>query len=181
MSDLSKLRRLGRTMQAILAIGAVPIPLGAMWFLAELLRDPLGFEPLLRQVVNIPGPLTFTPQASVLVVVLVTVQIAFLVAALYCVWRMFGVFAGEEPLVAEAAVWMRRASLAFVIMAVGGVIARALLVVVLTMGNPPGQQAVSIAVGSGELLTLLIALIMYMMGRVMSLAAEVRADQRGFV
>lgn len=181
MSGIAELRRLGRTMQIVLLIGAFPIPLALMWVLARLVKDPFAFEGLMREVVGLAGPMTFSPGAAAATVAMIVVQIALLVAALYCVWRMFGAFAGEEPLALEAAIWMKRASVAFLVMALGGIVIRALIVVVLTLGNPPGQQSVAIGIGSSELLTLLIASIMYMLGRVMAVAAEVRADQRGFV
>lgn len=181
MSEIADLRRLGRTMQIVLLVGSFPIPLALVWVITRILKDPFAFEGLMRDVVDLAGPLTFTPAAALVTVLMISAQIVLLVAALYCVWRMFGAFAGEEPLALEAATWMKRASIAFLAMALGGIVIRAAIVVALTYGNPPGQQAVAIGIGSSELLTLLIASIMYMLGRVMAVAAAVRADQRGFV
>ena len=181
MSDMSTLRTLGRRMQIILVVGAAPIPLFALWYLAGLISDPDGFEASVADLARIDGPVTLTPAAILAVAAIVLLQLALLFAALYCVWRMFGAFSADEPLAPEPAIWMRRASLGFVAVVLGGIVLRSAAVVALTLGNPPGQRMMSLSVGSAELLTLLIACIMYMMARVTAAAADVRADQKGFV
>lgn len=181
MTDTAELRRLGRRMQAILMAGAIVLLMGLAWLVAEVAGNPGSLEDVIRQGLSLAGPLTFSPAVIAITGLLFAAQLALLGAALYCVWRMFGAFAAEEPLSIEPAIWMRRAGLAFVFLAAGGVLARSAIHLALTLGNPAGQRALSIGIGSGEVLTLLIASIMYMMSRVLAVAADVRADQKGFV
>ena len=181
MSDISTLRILGRRMQMVLVVGAAPIPLFVLWYLAGLVTDPAGFRTSVADLARIDGPVTLTPASVLAIATIILLQLALLLAALYCVWRMFGAFSADEPLAPEPATWMRRASLGFVAVALGGIFLRSAAVVALTLGNPPGQRMLSLSVGSAELLTLLIACIMYMMARVTAAAADVRADQKGFV
>ena len=181
MADVAALRQLGRRMQTILMTGVIVLLAGLGWAVVEVTGSPGGMEEAVRQGLSASGPLTFSPAAIAAAGLVAAAQLALLGAALYCVWRMFGAFAAEEPLSIEPAVWMRRAGLAFVFLAAGGVLARSAIYLALTLGNPAGQRALSIGLGSGEMLTLLIASIMYMISRVLKVAAEVRADQKGFV
>jgi Na+-transporting methylmalonyl-CoA/oxaloacetate decarboxylase gamma subunit len=181
MSDISALRSLGHRMQIILVVGVMPILVAALWYLGGLVLDPAAYEASVAQLARIEGPVALSQPAVWAVAVLALIQLSLLVAALYCVWRMFGAFAAEEPLSVEPALWMRRAGFGFVAVALGGIVLRSAAVVALTLGNPPGQRMLSFSIGSAELHTLLIACIMYMMARVTAVAAEVRADQKGFV
>ncbi|MCC5780115.1 DUF2975 domain-containing protein [Nitratireductor sp. B36] len=181
MHDVAELRRLGRLMQHIVLGVGLLIALAVCWLVLTSIGEQVRFEGLVRNGLSLSGPLTFTPAAVGATVVLMAVQFGLLAAALYCVWRMFGAFAAEEPLSVESAHWLRRASLAFVAVAGGSIVLQTLMILVLTLGNPPGQKALSIGFGSSELLALLIACVMYMAGRLMAVAAEVRAEQRDFV
>ncbi|WP_048644789.1 DUF2975 domain-containing protein [Nitratireductor soli] len=181
MADVMRLRRLSRVMRSAVLACAALILVGVAWVLGVSLSDPAGFENLLREGLSIAGPVTLTSSSIGITIVLIAVQVGLLLAALYCVWRMFGAFAAEEPLSGESARWMRRAGVAFVAIASGSIVLHTVMVLALTMGNPPGQKALSIGIGSSELLSLLIACIMYMTSHLMAVAAEARADQRGFV
>lgn len=181
MQDVTRLRRLSRLMQGIVLVCGALIALGAAGFFIVSLSDAAFFEDLVRDKLGLTGPLAFTSSAVAITAALIAIQLGLLFAALYCVWRMFGAFSAEEPLSGESAHWMGRASTAFVAVAAGGILLRMLMVLALTMGNPPGQHMLEIGFGSSELLTLLIACIMYMTGRLMAVAAEVRAEQRDFV
>ncbi|WPZ15588.1 DUF2975 domain-containing protein [Nitratireductor rhodophyticola] len=181
MHDVARLRRLSRLMQAIVLVCGAFIAAGAVWFFAASLSDPGLFETLVRDNLSLSGPLAFTSSAIGVTAALIAVQFGLLFTALYCVWRMFGAFAAEEPLSGESAHWLRHASAAFVAVAAGSIVLRMLMILVLTMGNPAGQKMLAIGIGSAEMLSVLIACIMYMTGRLMALAAEVRAEQRDFV
>ncbi|EKF19135.1 DUF2975 domain-containing protein [Nitratireductor pacificus] len=181
MPDMNRLRRLSRLMQTIVMGCTALVLLGVAWALATSFVQPTGFAHLVREGLSITGPIALTSSSVGVTVVLIAVQLGFLLAALYCVWRMFGAFAADEPLSGESARWMRRAGLAFVAVASGSIVLRALMVLVLTLGNPPGQKMLAVGFGSSELLSLLIAGIMYMTSHLMAVAADVRADQRGFV
>ncbi|MCR4268136.1 DUF2975 domain-containing protein [Nitratireductor sp. ZSWI3] len=181
MPDLARLRRLSQLMQTTILVFGGICAAAVIWVFLESLSSNASFETLVREGLSIREPVTLTSASVGITAILAGIQFGLLFAALYCVWRMFGAFAGEEPLSLEPAIWMRRASIAFVLVAAGAIVGRTLIILALTMGNPPGQKTLAIGIGSNDLLMLLIALIMYMMGRVMVVAAAVRNDQRGFV
>lgn len=181
MSQSVRLRRLSRMMQFAVLAFACFIGFGALWFLTSWIGDAREFETAIRQAYSLQGPLAFTPPAVAVTAVLVSLQFGLVFLALYCVWQMFGAFGGEEPLSVEAATWMHRASIAFVLTVAGSIVLQVMIVLALTLGNPAGQKALSVSFGSSQGMALLIAAIMYMTGRVLAVAAEVRAEQRDFV
>jgi len=176
-----RLRRLSRRMRHAVTAAALLIAAGVAGFLSLALLDPATFHAGLARGLSAGVPVTTTALATGLVVLLIAVQAAVLLAALWCTRRMFGALTAEEPLSEAAARWMTRASLAFLATAITSLVAHPLVVLALTMANPPGQRALSLAVGSADLLALLVAGIMFMTGRVLSLAAVIRADQRAIV
>lgn len=181
MADMERLRRLSRLMQNIVLVFTGVLFVAACWVILGSFSNKAGFEGVLRQSLSIDGPITLTSSSIGVTVVLMLVQLGLFVAALYCVWRMFGAFAAEEPLSGDSALWMRRAGLSFVVVAGGSIVLQTAVILVLTLGNPPGQKMLAVGVGSSELLALLIASIMYMTSRLITVAAEVRADQKGFI
>ena len=181
MNDITRLWRLGRLMRGIVLVCGLFLAVGMTWFFAESWSDPMLFERLVRSHLSLSGPLAFTTSAIGVTAALIAVQFGLLFFALYCVWCMFGAFTAPEPLSGESAHWMRRASMAFLAVAAGSILLRMLMILALTIGNPPGETMLVIGVGSAEMLSLLIACIMYMTSRLMALAAEVRAEQRDFV
>lgn len=60
--------------------------------------------------------------------------------------------------------------------AVAGLLSPALISMLLTLGAPPGQRALSLGIGSSEVLTLLFAGIVWQIARVMTQAVEL-ADE----
>lgn len=181
MQDVTRLRRLSRLMQGIVLVCGALIALAVALFFFASLNDAAFFEEQVREKLDLSGPLVFTSSAVAITAALIAIQLGLLFAALYSVWRMFGAFSAEEPLSGKSAHWMGRASTAFVALAAGGILLRMLMILALTMGNPPGEKMLTLGFGSSELLTLLIACIMYMTGRLMAVAADVRAEQRDFV
>ncbi|MEQ9814765.1 MAG: hypothetical protein RLO50_18455 [Azospirillaceae bacterium] len=176
-----RLRRLSRRMrQAVILVGLL-IALGIAGFLSLAIVDPATFEAGVARGLAAGVPLAPTPWAIAVTVLLMAVQAGVLLTALWCTSRMFGALTEAEPLSETAARWMTRASLAFLATAVTPVVLHPLTVLALTMANPPGQRALSISLGSADLLALLVAGIMFMTGRVLAVAAEIRADQRAFV
>ncbi|MBO6717232.1 MAG: DUF2975 domain-containing protein [Rhizobiaceae bacterium] len=163
------------------AIGGLALAGGLSVFLLMPVFDPETFR---RGVEHSVGPgisLSFSGPATAVVVLLLAVQFAALLAAVWCVWRMFGEFAREEPLTPQSAAWMQRASIGFLVLVIVSALARPGVVLALTLANPPGQRAFAISFGSADIFALLIAAIMYMTSRVIALAAEIRDDQREII
>ncbi len=179
--DFARARRLSRIMSGVTALGALAVAAGGLGFAAIAAFDPEWFGQIVARQVADGMPIALTPSASAVVLALTGLQFAILLAALYCLWRMFNVFASDEPLSAASAVWMRRAGGAFLFSAVSGFVVRTGAIAALTMANPPGQRMIAISVGAPDLLAVLMAGVLLMVGHIMATAAEIQDDNRAFV
>jgi len=179
--DFEKARRLSRIMSAVTGLGGLAIAAAGLGFAAIAAFDPEWFGQIVSRQIAEGLPIALTPAASAVVLALTSIQFAILSTALYCLWRMFNAFASDEPLSARSAVWMRRAGGAFFFSAASGLVIRTGVIAALTIGNPPGQQMIAISVGSPDLLAVLMAGVLLMVGHILATAAEIQDDNRAFV
>lgn len=179
--DFEKARRLSRIMSVVTGLGGIAVAGTGVAFAAIAAIDPEWFGRIVSRQIAQDLPVAPTPSASAVVLALTGVQLAILLAALYCLWRMFDVFAADEPLSPRAAVWMRRAGGAFLFSVASGLLIRTGVIAALTMANPPGQRMIAISVGSPDLLAVLMAGVLLMVGHILTTAAEIQDDNRAFV
>ncbi|WP_187968745.1 DUF2975 domain-containing protein [Aquibium microcysteis] len=177
--DFEKARRLSRIMSVVTAFGGIAVAGTGLAFAAIAAFDPEWFGRIVSR--QIAQDLPVTPSASAVVLALTGVQLAILLAALYCLWRMFDVFAADEPLSPRAALWMRRAGGIFLFSVASGLLIRTGVIAALTMANPSGQRMIAISVGSPDLLAVLMAGVLLMVGHILTTAAEIQDDNRTFV
>ena len=180
-TEFDRVRRLSRRMRTAVAIGGAALAAAGIAVLGSAFVAPDTFRELARGAVSTSTPHSFTPLSTAVLLVLFAVQFAILLYAVWCVWRMFGELAADEPLSLTAASWMQRGSVGFLAAAVASFLATPIATVALTLANPPGERELSIGIGSNHLLALLIAAIMFMTSRILALAAEIRDDQRAIV
>lgn len=179
--DFEKARRLSRVMSAVTGLGGLAVAGTGLAFAVIAAYDADWFGRIVSRQIAEDLPITLTPAASAVVLALTGLQLAILLGALYCLWRMFRVFASDEPLSARAAVWMRRAGAAFLFSAASALVIRTGVTAALTMANPPGQRMIAISVGSPDLLAVLMAGVLLMVGHILATAAEIQDDNRAFV
>ena len=65
--------------------------------------------------------------------------------------------------------------------AISGIVARPLVVLVLTRGNPPGQQQLVIGISSEEIAGLIMGLLCYTFALIIQEAIGIELENRGFV
>jgi hypothetical protein len=179
--DFEKARRLSRIMSAVTGLCGLAVAAAGLGFAAIAAFDPEWFGQIVSRQIAEGLPIALTPAASAVVAALTSLQLAILLAALYCLWRMFNALASDEPLSARSAVWMRRAGGGFLFSAVSGLVIRTGVIAALTLGNPPGQRMIAISLGSSELLAVLMAGVLLMVGHILATAAEIQDDNRAFV
>lgn len=179
--EFERVRRLSRRMRAAVTIGGAALALAGAFMLGSAIVAPETFRELAGNAVGTGAAYNLTASSTVVLMVLFAVQFAILLYAVWCVWRMFGELAQDEPLSRAAAGWMQRGSVGFLAAAIVSFLATPIGTVALTLGNPPGERELAIGVGSTHLLALLIAAIMFMTSRILALAAEIRDDQKAIV
>jgi hypothetical protein len=61
------------------------------------------------------------------------------------------------------------------------VLSRTLAVLIVTLGNPPGQKVLLVVFGTSEVFLLLVSVLLLVMGHIIRLAADIDAENRSFV
>ncbi len=62
-----------------------------------------------------------------------------------------------------------------------GVLARTLVILFLTLGNPPGQRTVAIGIGTQDIMCLIVGLLLYGFAFVMKESRRIADENEGFV
>lgn len=179
--NFERARRLSSIMSVVTSLGSLAVAAAWLGLAAIAISDGEWFRDIVSRQIGEGLPIAMTPAASAVVLALTSFQFLILLTALYCLWRMFNAFASEEPLSMHSAVWMRRAGGAFLVSALSGLVVRAGVIAALTIGNPPGQRMIGIALGSPDLLVVLMAGVLLMVGHILATAVEIQDDNRAFV
>ncbi|QDZ01716.1 DUF2975 domain-containing protein [Nitratireductor mangrovi] len=180
-TEFDRARRLSSRMRHVTALFATAVLLAAGGLLIVASVDAPTFRNILEDSFAEGHRIALTPASTTVTLVLLAIQLAILMSAFYCLWRMFGAFASDEPLTADAANWMHRAGVAFLATAATSVLMRTAVVSALTFANPPGERALSVSLGSPDLLAFLMAGVLLITGRIIAGAAEIREDHRAIV
>lgn len=109
------------------------------------------------------------------------VTVLFMSAALFALWEMFSEFSEGNILAMPPARNMRKAGQHFVWTAAWGFVAQPLTVLLATIGNPPGERQLSIALGSHMLFPLLLAGVLVCVGHVLMEAIRIDRENKSFV
>lgn len=181
VADFGKAQRLSRVMRVVTVLAGLSIALLGVGFAGVAVFDPELFGEIVAEHLAKGMSIALTPSAAAVVLVLTCLQLSVLVVALYCLWRMFGAFAAEDPLSARTAVWMRRSGAAFLAGVASGFVIRTAVVAALTLGNPPGQRMIAVSIGSTDLLSVLLAGVLLMVGHIMATAAAIQEDNRAII
>ena len=105
-------------------------------------------------------------------------------AALYVLWqmrRLFRCYRVGQTLSGDAARAILRIGVGILAVLILGVLAHSLQGLALTLGNPPGQRSLSVAVSSADLALALTGGLILVIGWVMREAVDVAEENRGFV
>lgn len=162
MGNLHRIRRLSRVMQAACTFGMVAVP-GAV-ALSWLLFDGWRFA---APALNVPVPDSLPlPVFSIgLVVALIPAMIA--VVALSRLRRLFGLYSAGRIFDLAAVTCLRQFAWTVLLMAVIQPLVGALLSVIITLDNPPGQRALALSFGSAEVAAALLGGLMVVIAWVM--------------
>jgi hypothetical protein len=174
MSNLPRIQRISRLMYGVCTVATVAIPLLiiGMWASFEYWGPS---HPQFAPIPNIPDTLDLPTRLLAGAIGLLQASIA-----VFAVWRLrqlFGLYAQGLIFTTENTRCMRHFAAAVVAFAIAKPITGALLSVVLTMNNPPGQRQLAISAGSSELTTLFIGGVFLIIAWIMDEAREMAEEQ----
>ena len=177
MSNLSGIRRLSRVMAALclVAMVAMPLLLALAWALLPSLRP--GWPPYATLPIP-PEPARELVIAGFLVLL---VPLAVLLWGVERLRRLFRRYEAGDVFSPQAARCLAGFAQAVLLWALLQPLASALAGMILTLGNPPGQRALALSVGTGEPGAVAIALVLLVVARVLREASRVAEENASFV
>jgi Protein of unknown function (DUF2975) len=175
-SDTARLKRISRIGEWI-CIAAMVLLAG---YCAFLIADPAeGIAVLQREI---PGQ-HILPDNTVLLIAGLVALVPVLLF-LYALWQARNLFRligrGEFLSSASQTLMLRLARMA-VALSIVTVVARSLVVVLMTSANPPGQKMLIIGIGSGEIASVIIAVLFFTFALLMKESAAIHAENQSII
>lgn len=179
MANMHRVAQVSRVMKLCCTLGIIGIPLFyAAWWAIFNLWAPL--DPDFADIAPERFPL---PLGTLVVGFLITMLPGGI--AMFAVWRLralFGLYARGLVFTAANARCLRDYAIALMASAVANPIAKSLLWVALTYGNPPeAERIVTFGFGSSEIKTLFLGFVFLVIAWVMDAGRELAEDQAQIV
>lgn len=179
---LAAIRTISRRAKLLLAIIAAGLMGGVFYLLWMMTYDRPGFTSELATWLGAgPYGITLSGRAIAGLVVLFCANAAIGAAALLVVWRLFDRLEKGRVFTRRSGELLRLAGALSLTGAVSAVVSRTLATLIATYDNPPGQKILLIGFGGSEAMLLLLAALLYAMGHVLALAADIERENRSFV
>jgi hypothetical protein len=125
--------------------------------------------------------LTLTPLAQISAGALSCAHLGLLCWALWTARGLFARFAQGEMLEAQTGRDLRSIGGLVAAYAVLTPVAKSLITVALTLGNPPGQRMLAVALGTNEVILAVLGALIFVLGHAMAEAARIADDNRQIV
>lgn len=177
-SPRDRLRRMSRWLQALVALGAIGLVGLPAW---QLQTEPQELQRQMQSMasgIDITHPLLPLPWLNLLYALPLTTLGLF---ALWQLWHLFGAYAQGSVFGAEPTRRLRRLGWSLVLAALLGPVVDALVVLALTLNNPPGQRSLSLGVGTNDYIALLAGGLLIAVSWAMAEATRIEQDNAGFV
>ena len=178
-SNLNKLRSLSAAMAWASAGVIVVLAAAGLYKSFVWLSDPAAIAADYPGVIADTALLSYSMRIAGIAIAWVSIGLMIYVAA--ALWRMFRLFAAGRVLDREPAVWLRRTGTALVALAICRIFADTATILILTLANPEGQRQLAIGLGGDQLFPLFTAGILFAIGHVLVLGADVEDENRSFV
>ena len=130
---------------------------------------------------GLASKITLTAETTLLALAVSTAYVGLLAIALWSIARLFAQFSKGAIFAPETGTHLRRAGLYLFAFAALAPVYRAVVGIVVTMANPPGERALAISFGSQEIVLGLIAALLVMLGHIMAEASVIADDNRQIV
>ncbi len=174
---MARVRRLSRRLSRV-CVGAVPVLLLAppVWW--GLVEAPAVYAEM-PSGIPYPETLTAVQRAAAAAVTLVPAGVmAWLLAVLH---GLFAGFARGEVFSDASSARLRRAARSLAVLFGVGLLYRPAIVLVLTLGNPPGQRMLSLGLSVGDCAALFLAAVAGMLAWAFAEAARLRDENAEIV
>ncbi|QBY01939.1 DUF2975 domain-containing protein [Rhodophyticola sp. CCM32] len=115
---------------------------------------------------------------------ILAIQLVGILLTVYVLWQMRGLFAcykKGETLSAQCADRILRIGQGLVAVGIVGILSNTVTVLLLTMGNPPGERTLSISFTDGHVGFFMAGGLIVVIGWVMREAAQIAEENRGFI
>ena len=185
MKNLSRVEKISRILEWSCSVAIVVIPAGlaVIWATLDwwLTGGGRAIVPDLWQATDFPIPHPI-PAAS-----LVSGYLASMIAGavvVYGVWQLRALFALYRRgliFTSDNILRLRRFALAVLALTFASPLSNTLVILALTLGNPPGQRFLSIGISSSQLVTLFIGAVFLVIAWVMDEGRELAEDQAQIV
>lgn len=103
------------------------------------------------------------------------------ILALWQAMKLFGLYRTGQIFVPAAPAILVRLGYLALAAAAAGVVARTLVVLFLTLGNPPGQRQIVVGIGTEEILSLIVGLLVCAFSLVVEEAQRFADENKGFI
>jgi hypothetical protein len=171
-----RLYRLCRAMQALTLLGALFVLGGALW----VQFDPAAAGEWAKPFRDASSA-ALGDGARRFGAALALLPAALLLFGLFHLWRLFGLYAQGLALTVGAQRVLRLLALTVLAAALLRPLYNALLSVVATIDNPPGQRSLMLSFGTDDYFLLLLGLVLTVIASVMADAVRAAEENRSFV
>ncbi len=177
-SDSARIKALAKFLHvaATLALTALPIII-----VLAVSIGSAGVDNLRESYAEVQLPDVIGTGTLVSVRVLEMVEIAIIAYVLWQMRELFGFYKAGETLSARCAAQILRIGQGLVTLGVYGILSNTVIVLVLTLGNPPGSRTLSISFTDGDVGVMMAGGLMVVIGWVMREAVTAAEENRSFV
>jgi hypothetical protein len=175
---LSRLARLSQVMGIVTSIG---IALVAILTIAAVLIQDWTRNIALAKLGQVGAILPITPLGQAVAGIVLAIPVGVMIYGLLAARRMFGEFARGEIFTERAARCLQTFAATVLAQAPLGPLTAAGFSAALSLGNPPGQRAITIAFSINDYFALIVGGVLFAAATVMREAARLADENASFV
>jgi hypothetical protein len=175
---LSRLARLSQVMGIVTSIG---IALVAILTIAAVLIQDWTRNIALAKLGQVGAVLPITPLGQAVAGIVLAIPVGVMIYGLLAARRMFGEFARGEIFTERAARCLQTFAATVLAQAPLGPLTAAGFSAALSLGNPPGQRAITIAFSINDYFALIVGGVLFAAATVMREAARLADENASFV
>lgn len=182
MHEPDAIARLARRMRALCALALTGWLGLLLWLAAMLIWNPSAFDDL--AVADLPRGMAIPAFGWETRLALFATAMVITGASALVLWqgvRLFHSLSKGQLFGEVTARHLRLMGFAFLISAGTTMLGKTVTILLITLGNPPGQRQLTISIGSAEILAVIVAGLLLAMGHILLHGARIEAENRGFV
>ena len=172
-----RLGRLVLVVRALCVLGVLSLVTVPFWFWLS----PANVLALGPQMAGVSGGIVVDDRARALGAAVSLLPIAVGLYALWQLWRLFAEYGAGRVFGRAALARLKRFAWALLAAALLAPLVRAVMSVVLTLGNPPGRRQLVVGLSWDDYLAVLLSVVLIAIATVMAEAVRVAEENESFV